>query len=115
MRRSVAFSQPTYDTSFVKKLLTLAVAAVLTAIPWAADARSASLDTDLEQTLVFAGQGAEFSTTQRGCMSLSQAVDSVRRGGNVERVISANTQGNVHLIKVLTKDGKVKTHRIPAC
>lgn len=64
---------------------------------------------------MFAEQAPGLSITQRGCMSLSQAVDSVRRGGNVERVISAETRGKVHHIKVLTKDGKVKTHRIPGC
>ena len=48
-------------------------------------------------------------------MSLSEAIESVRRrtGG---RVVSAETkvQGGreVHHIKVLTKDGKVKTHRV---
>ena len=47
--------------------------------------------------------------------TLSQAVEQVRRqtGG---RILSAETrlQGNreVHHIKVLTKDGKVKTHKI---
>jgi uncharacterized membrane protein YkoI len=47
--------------------------------------------------------------------SLSQAVEQVRSqtGG---RILSAETkvQGNreVHHIKVLTKDGKVKTHKI---
>jgi uncharacterized membrane protein YkoI len=48
-------------------------------------------------------------------MSLSQAIESVRRstGG---KVVSAETrvQGGreVHYIKVLTKDGKVKTHKV---
>lgn len=47
--------------------------------------------------------------------TLSQAVEQVRRqtGG---RILSAETrvQGNreVHHIKVLTKDGKVKTHQV---
>ena len=61
-------------------------------------------------------EGQTLSTTQQGCMSLSQAIDSVRRRGNVERVISANTRTSggreTHHIKVLTKDGKVKTHKI---
>lgn len=48
-------------------------------------------------------------------MTLSQAIDSIRRRGNVERVISAETKGKVHHIKVLTKDGKVQTHRIQGC
>ena len=48
-------------------------------------------------------------------MSLSEAIESVRRktGG---RVVSAETkvQGGreVHHIKVLTKDGKVRTHKV---
>jgi DNA-binding transcriptional ArsR family regulator len=50
-------------------------------------------------------------------MSLSQAIQSVRRNGNVERIISAETKVSggreTHHIKVLTKDGKVKTHRVP--
>lgn len=50
-----------------------------------------------------------------GGKSLSEAVEQVRRqtGG---RILSAETkvEGNreVHHIKVLTKDGKVKTHRV---
>ncbi len=50
-----------------------------------------------------------------GGKTLSQAVEQVRSqtGG---RILSAETkvQGNreVHHIKVLTKDGKVKTHKI---
>jgi len=48
-------------------------------------------------------------------MTLSEAIESVRRrtGG---RVVSAETkvQGGreVHHIKVLTKDGKVRTHKV---
>lgn len=56
---------------------------------------------------------------QSGCMSLSQAVESVRRRGDVEQVVSAETQvrsgREVHVIKVLTRDGRVTTHRIPGC
>lgn len=56
-------------------------------------------------------------TVQRNGMTLSEAVESVRRRGNVERVISAETEVSngqeVHVIKVLTTDGKVRTHRIP--
>ena len=48
-------------------------------------------------------------------MSLSQAIESVRRrtGGKVVSV-ETKVQGGreVHHIKVLTKDGKVKTHRV---
>lgn len=55
------------------------------------------------------------SVTQQDGMTLSQATESVRRRTN-GRVVSAETrvQGGreVHYIKVLTKDGKVKTHRV---
>lgn len=50
-----------------------------------------------------------------GGKSLSEAVDQVRRQTN-GRILSAETRvsGNreVHHIKVLTKDGKVKTHTV---
>lgn len=56
---------------------------------------------------------------QRGCMSLSEAVESVRQRGNVDRVISAETTVSngreIHVIKVLTTDGKVRTHRVQGC
>jgi len=49
-------------------------------------------------------------------MSLSQAVASIRRRGDVERVVSAKTENKngreVHVIRYMTKDGKVKTARI---
>lgn len=59
--------------------------------------------------------GATIMIAQSNGKSLSEAVEQVRRqtGG---RIISAETKmdGNreVHHIKVLTKDGKVKTHRV---
>lgn len=83
-------------------------------MPLAADARSVSGAVDAHVTLEFVGESSDLNTTQ-GCMTLSQAIDSIRRRGNVERVISAETKGKVHHIKVLTKDGKVKTHRIQGC
>ena len=56
---------------------------------------------------------------QRGCMSLSQAIEQVRRSGNVERVLDARTRVSgrceVHHIKVLTKDHKVRTQQIRGC
>ena len=49
-------------------------------------------------------------------MTLSEAVESVRRSTD-GRIVSAATKTKggreVHHIKVLTKDGKVKTHKIP--
>lgn len=74
---------------------------------------------DLEQSLKelhvqYSGEQG-YRVAQQGGMTLSQAIESVRRrtGG---RVVSAETrvQGGreVHYIKVLTKDGKVKTHKV---
>ena len=52
----------------------------------------------------------------QGGMTLDQAIESIRRRGDVERILSAETkrEGNreVHHIRYQTKDGKVKTARI---
>ena len=60
----------------------------------------------------------DFRIVQNGCMSLSEAVESVRRSTD-GRIVSAETKtkngSDVHHIKVLTKDGKVKTHKISGC
>ena len=52
---------------------------------------------------------------QRGCMSLSEAVSRARRQYPNGRIISAETRGGRHQVKVLTGDGKVRTLRFPAC
>lgn len=74
---------------------------------------------DIEETLraqhvQYRGPQA-YHTAQQGGMTLAQAIESVRRRTN-GRVVSAETkvQGGreVHYIKVLTKDGKVKTHKV---
>ena len=53
---------------------------------------------------------------QSGGMTLSQAVEQVRRKYN-GRIVSAETKVSggreTHIIKVLTDDGKVKTVRVP--
>ena len=57
----------------------------------------------------------QIQVAQDNGMSLSEAIESVRRktGG---RVVSAETRvqngREVHHIKVLTKDGKVRTHKV---
>lgn len=60
--------------------------------------------------------GITSGTVQSNGMSLSEAVESVRRRGNVERVISAETRvrngREVHYIRVMTKDGKVQTVQV---
>jgi uncharacterized membrane protein YkoI len=77
---------------------------------------------DLEQVMrelheqYDAGTKPDYRVAQNnGGKSLSEAIDQVRQqtGG---RILSAETKvsGNreVHHIKVLTKDGKVKTHKV---
>ena len=59
--------------------------------------------------------GQVFRIVQDDGMTLSEAVESVRRSTD-GRIVKAETkiQGGreVHHIKVVTKDGKVKTHEI---
>jgi hypothetical protein len=49
-------------------------------------------------------------------MTLDQAIESVRRRGDVDRILSAETRRDgdreTHYIRYLTKDGKVKTEKI---
>ncbi|MDH4046555.1 MAG: hypothetical protein OEW68_02625 [Gammaproteobacteria bacterium] len=60
-------------------------------------------------------QGGRVLLAQGGGMTLDQAVEQVRRQYN-GRIVSAETRvkGNreVHYIKVLTEDGKVKTVQV---
>lgn len=77
---------------------------------------------DLEQALRELQPSGQADTrpilrvAQQGGMTLSQAIESVRRQTD-GRIVSAETKVSggreVHHIKVLTKDGKVRTHRIP--
>lgn len=76
---------------------------------------------DLETDLKRLAQGEPEQTqtlevSQGNGMSLSQAVDSVRRRGNVERIVSAQTRvegdREVHHIRYMTKDGKVRTTKV---
>jgi len=59
--------------------------------------------------------GQAFRIVQNDGMTLSEAVESVRRSTD-GRIVSAETKTingrEVHYIKVLTKDGKVKTHKV---
>jgi uncharacterized membrane protein YkoI len=82
----------------------------LFALPLAAEAK-------LRPTGPDAGIAAsDLVTTQRNGMSLNEAVESVRRRGDVERVLSAETRveggREVHHIKVMTKNGTVRTIRV---
>ena len=112
MIRIVAISLRPYHTWPMRMALTLLLLAAAAMFPLRASAF------DLEESLKaqhvqYAGQ--PILVVQQDGMSLSQAIESVRRrtGG---RVVSAETkvQGGreVHHIKVLTKDGKVNTHKV---
>jgi hypothetical protein len=72
--------------------------------------------TVLAQSFEFVAETAPHSPAQRNGMTLSEAVESIRRRGDVERVISAETKVSggreVHYIRVMTKDGKVQTHKV---
>ena len=69
-----------------------------------------------EYGAAFVMEHAEAATQQCGGVSLSQAVEQVRRQYK-GRIVSATTEVKggceVHVIKVLTDDGKVKTVRVP--
>lgn len=90
--------------------LTLLLLTTLIALPLAAEAklRPTSPDTGVATS--------EFVMTQRNGMSLNEAVESVRRRSDVERVLSADTRieggREVHHIKVMTKNGTVRTIRV---
>lgn len=112
MTRFVAINRPAYHTWRMRLALTILALAGLVAIPARSDAF------DIEQALKaqhvqYQGE-QEFRVAQQGGMTLSQAIESVRRrtGG---RVVDAKTKiegdREVHYIKVL-KDGTVRTHRV---
>ena len=54
------------------------------------------------------------SSAYQGGMSLDEAVEQVRRQYPGGKIVSAETRGKSHVIKVLTADGTVRTVRIPA-
>ena len=90
--------------------LALAAAAI---VPLRADALEPAANS-VAQQVQFEGEPLLRVAQQNG-MSLSEAIESVRsRTGG--RIVSAETkiQGGreVHYIKVLTKDGKVRTHKV---
>ena len=113
MTHFVAFRSRAYDTwrmRFVIAMLGLCAAVLM---PLRADAFD--LETNLKALHDQYRGDPVLQVAQKDGMSLSEAIESVRQrtGG---RVVSAETkvQGDreVHYIKVLTKDGKVRTHKV---
>lgn len=113
MTRFVAFGPRAYDTWRMRIVLALVLSGAAALLPLRADAFD--LEANLKALHVqYQGEPA-LQVAQQDGMSLSEAIESVRRrtGG---RVVSAETkvQGDreVHYIKVLTEDGKVRTHKV---
>lgn len=113
MTRFIAIARRKYDTGYMRTVLILLSAAVLATTPGTAAAF------DLEEALreqhkQYEG-AAEVHVAFWDGKTLDQAIAEIRRktGG---KVISAETKKRggreVHHIKVLTKDGRVKTHTV---
>ncbi len=116
MTRFIAINLRTYQTWAMRMTLILVMLGALLLLPQ----RSEAFDLEQalkEQHVQYLGE-PDIRVAQGNCTTLSQAIEQVRRrtGG---RVVSADTrvQGGreVHLIKVLTPDGKVKTHKVNGC
>jgi len=111
--RFIAIDRRSYDTWRMRFALAILLLAGSALLPTRSEAF------DLEQNLKALHvqyQGEQtYGVAQQGGMTLAQAIESVRSRTN-GRVVSAETriQGGreVHYIKVLTKDGKVKTHKV---
>ena len=115
MTRFVAIVQRPYDTWRMRIALTLLILASAALLPLGANAFD--LEENLKaQHVQYEGQ-PPLQIAQNDGMSLSQATASVRsRLQPGDRIVSAETrvQGGreVHHIKVLTKNGKVRTHKV---
>ena len=114
--RFVAIGRRSYDTWRMRLILTLLIFAAAALLP--AQASTFDLEKSLKALHVQYPGEVEYQVAQSGCMSLSQAIESIRNrtGG---KVVSATTRAqggrDVHHIKVLTKDGKVKTYKVNGC
>ena len=90
--------------------------AIITCVLFALPAAAFNLEADLKQLASGETVVEESLVVAQDGMSLSQAVDSVRRRGNVERIVSAQTRvegdREVHHIRYMTKDGKVRTAKV---
>ena len=112
MTRFVAIRLPAYDTGRMRKILLIMALSAAALLPLRADAFD--LEENLKAQHVQYEPAPQLVVAQDG-MSLSEAIESVRRktGG---KILSAETrvQGGreVHHIKVLTDDGKVKTYKV---
>lgn len=97
-------------------LLTLIITALIAGYPHGALAMMGQASADTGTGSASEIEQPPLVAAQRGGMTLSQAIESIKSRGNVERVLSATTEvrggREVHVIRVLTRDGKVQTHRV---
>lgn len=113
MTRFIAIARRKYDTWIMRFVLTLLSVTILAFLP--GPAAAFDLEEALREQHVQYEAAAESQVAWWNGKTLDQAIAEVRRktGG---KIVSAETkvQGGreVHLIKVLTKDGRVKTHRV---
>ena len=113
MTRFVAIDLLSYDTWRMVLIRTLLILVALAFMPVTASAFD--IEESLREQHVQYQARDDYRVAQSGGMSLSQAISSVRsRTGG--KVVSAETRvkngREVHHIKVLTKDGKVKTYKV---
>lgn len=113
MTRFVAIRLAAYDTWRMRSLLVIMVLFAAALLPLRADAFD--VEENLKAQHVQYQPAPQLVAAQGNGVSLAEAIESVRRrtGG---KILSAETrvQGGreVHHIKVLTKDGKVRTHKV---
>ena len=97
------------------RLILISVVAALLLVPAAASAFD--LEESLRQLHEQHRQSdqPELRVAKDG-MTLDEAIESVRRRGDVDRILSADTRRDgdreMHYIRYLTKDGKVKTAKV---
>jgi hypothetical protein len=110
--RFVAIDLRSYDTWRMRLILTMLVLFAAACLPGRAAAFD--LEESLRQQHVQYVADDTLRTVQGG-MSLQEAIRSIHLNAG-DKVISAETRieggHEVHYIKVLTKDGKVKTHKV---
>ena len=109
MTRFVAFARRPYHTWRMRISLTLLLLAAAALLP----PRAVAVEPTYEAA-------SPIVIAQRDCLSLSQATAQVRRSLRPgDRIVGASTKVRggceVHQIKVLTKDGKVRTRTINGC
>jgi hypothetical protein len=99
----------------VTRLILISVVAALLLVPAAASAF------DLEESLrqlheQHRGADKPDLRVAKDGMTLDEAIESVRRRGDVDRILSAETRREggreTHYIRYLTRDGKVKTAKV---